>query len=89
MAQAYVDYIKKKNEKKLNDMGSQTNKNITEDSVFNLPNKKIIRLYYSNIYKQKVVSFNISTSKSFIMNREIWNHLKENNILYRIDSFLE
>jgi hypothetical protein len=21
------------------------------------------------------------------MNREIWNHLKENNILYRIDSF--
>jgi hypothetical protein len=43
MAQAYVDYIKKKNEKKLNDMGSQTNKNITEDSVFNLPNKKIIR----------------------------------------------
>ena len=89
MAQAYVDYIKKKNEKKLNDMGSQTNKNITEDSVFNLPNKKIIRLYYSNIYKQNVVSFNISTSKSFIMNREIWNHLKENNILYRIDSFLE
>jgi hypothetical protein len=89
MAQAYVDYIKKKNEKKLNDMGSQTNKNITEDSVFNLPNKKIIRLYYSNIYKQKVVSFNISTSKSFIMNREIWNHLKEDNILYRIDSFLE
>ncbi len=70
-------------------MGSQTNKNITEDSVFNLPNKKIIRSYYSNIYKQKVVSFNISTSKSFIMNREIWNHLKENNILYRIDSFLE
>ena len=89
MAQAYVDYIKKKNEKKLNDMGSQTNKNITEDSVFNLPNKKIIRLYYSNIYKQNVVSFNISTSKSFIMNREIWNHLKENNILYRIDSFLK
>jgi hypothetical protein len=55
----------------MNDMESQTNKNIT-----NLPNKKIIRLYYSNINKQQVVGFNLSSSKSFKLNREIWNYLK-------------
>ena len=32
------------------------------DIVYHLPSNKKIRLYHSNIYKEKVVSFNISTA---------------------------
>jgi hypothetical protein len=55
--------------------------------VYRLPNNKMIRLYYSNIYKEKVVSFNISTSKSFIVNKEIWSHMRK--LLPTIDNHLK
>ena len=43
-------------------------------------------MYYSNIYKENVVSFNISTAKSFIMNKEIWKEMRK--IMPIIDKFL-
>jgi hypothetical protein len=66
MAQAYVNYVKNLEKQKYASVetGSE-NVNI----VYRLPNNKMIRLHYSNIYKEKVVSFNISTSKSFIINK--------------------
>ena len=57
------------------------------DIVYHLPNNKMIRLYYSNVYKEKVVSFNISAAKSFIINKEIW--LEMIKILPQIDNFLK
>ena len=86
MAQAYVNFVRNN---KLNDkqksIGVQTGEN-NLNIVYHLPNNKEVRLYYSNIYKEKVVSFNISTSKSFIINREIWGQMKK--ILPKIDNFL-
>ena len=45
------------------------------DIMYHLPNKKMIRLYYSNIYEEKVVSFKISAAKSFIINKKIWEEM--------------
>ena len=42
------------------------------DIVYHLPKNKMLRLYYSNVYKEKVVSFNISAAKSFIIKKETW-----------------
>jgi hypothetical protein len=84
MAQAYVNYVKNLEKQKTASVqtGSE-NVNI----VYRLPNNKRIRLYYSNIYKEKVVSFTISTSKSFIINKEIWSHMRK--LLQTIDNHLK
>jgi hypothetical protein len=72
MAQAYVNYVKNLEKQKNASVQTGTeNVNI----AYRLPNDKMIRLYCSNIYKERVVSFNISTSRSFIM-PTIDNHLK-------------
>ena len=84
MAQAYFNYVRNL-EKKKNVSVQTGSENV--DIVYRLPNNKMIRLYYSNIYKEKVVSFNISTSKSFIINKEIWSHLKK--LLLTIDNYLK
>ncbi len=83
MAQAYVNYVKNLEKQKYASVqtGSE-NVNI----VYRLPNNKMKRLYYSNIYKVKVVSFNISTSKSFIITKEIWSHMRK--LLLTFDNHL-
>ena len=43
-------------------------------------------MYYANIYKENVVSFTITTAKSFIINKEIWKELRK--IMPIIDKFL-
>jgi hypothetical protein len=73
MAQAYVNYVKNL-EKQKNASVRTGSENV--NIVYRLPNNKMIRLYYSNIYKEKVVSFTISTSKSFILNKVIWSHMR-------------
>jgi hypothetical protein len=84
MAQAYVYYVK--NLEKQKNASVQTGReNI--NIVYRLPNNKMIRLYYSNIYKEKVVIFNISTSKSFIIIKEIWSHTRK--LLPTIDNHLK
>ena len=84
MAQAYVNYVKNlEQQKNASVQTGSENVNI----VYRLPNNKMIRLYYSNIYKEKVVSFNISTSKKFIINKEIWSHMRK--LLSTIDYHLK
>ncbi len=84
MAQAYVNYVKNlEQQKNASVQPGSENVNI----VYCLPNNKMIRLYYLNIYKEKVVSFNISTSKSFIINKEIWSHMRK--LLPTIDNHLK
>ncbi len=74
MAQDYVNYVKNlEQQKNASVQTGSENVNI----VYRLPNNKMIRLYYSNIYKEKVVSFNICTFKSFIINKEIWSHMRK------------
>ncbi len=41
--------------------GVQTGQN--DEMVFYLSNKKSIKLYFSQVYNERVLSFNISTSK--------------------------
>ena len=84
MAQAYVNYVKNL-EKQKNASVQTGSENV--NIVYRLPINKMIRLYYSNIYKEKVVSFNISTSKSFIINKEIWSHMRK--LLPTIDNHLK
>ena len=91
MAQAFLTYENKVrmqrmfNYEKKSNASTQTGSD-NVDIMYHLPNKKVIRLYYSNIYKEKVVSFNISAAKSFIINKEIWEEMKK--ILPQIDNFL-
>ena len=42
-----------------------------QDFVVHLTNKKSIRVYYSNAYKEIVISFNFGT-KSFIFTKLMW-----------------
>ena len=83
MAQAFLTYENKvrmqrifnyENRSKASTQTSSDN----VDIIYHLPNKKMIRLYYSNIYKEKVVSFNISAAKRFIINKEIWAEMIKN-----------
>ena len=39
-----------------------------------LTNKKTARVYFSPAYKEKVLSLNFGTSKSFIITKEMWNN---------------
>jgi len=91
MAQAFLTYENRIKMQRMNfyeesvNVSTQTgDENV--DIVYHLPNNKKIRLYHSNIYKEKVVSFNISTAKSFIINKDIWNEMVK--ILPQIDKFL-
>ncbi len=73
MAQAYVNYVKNLEKQKNASVQTGTeNVNI----VYRLPNNKMIRLYYSNIYKEKVVSFNICFSKKPFDKTQIFNYTK-------------
>ena len=92
MAQAFLTYENKMRMQRMNhyenksDAATQTGSD-NVDILYHLPNNKMIRLYYSNIYKEKVVSFNISAAKSFIINKEIWQEMR--TILPQIDNFLK
>jgi hypothetical protein len=68
MAQAQVDYLKIKNKK---DVATQTSLNDNEFFV-SLSANKYARLYYSESYRDMVLSFNINRSKSFIVTKQMW-----------------
>jgi hypothetical protein len=76
MAQAYV-YNFKNLEKQKNASIQTGSENV--NIVYRLLNKKIIRLYNSNIYKEKIVSFSI--------NKEICSHMRK--LLPTIDNHLK
>ena len=60
---------------KLKSVASQTGN--LNDLIFFLSDNKSIRVYYSNGYKQVVLSFNFG-SKSFIITKSMWRIFKNN-----------
>lgn len=81
MAQAQVDYFKLKNKK---DAITQTGDN--SEFFVSLSENKYAKLYYSESYKELVLSFNINRSKSFIITKSMWKKLRPHILL--IDSQL-
>ena len=81
MAQAQIDFFKKQLEK--------TNNKITQTEIdysIQLNETKHARIYYSKAYKDYVLSFNINSTKSFIITRDMWKIFKLNIIQF--DSIL-
>ena len=44
----------------------------TEENVYYIDNTKCVKMYYSTVYKERVVSLNLSSSKSFIFTKQNW-----------------
>lgn len=88
MAQDFVDmyqaHISNKLFKRSKHASTQTGE--SDDQFYYLPNKKSVRLYVSPVYKERVVSFNICSSKSFIVNKTTWLELKK--LLPKIEQYL-
>ena len=66
---------------KTRDVSTQTGD--SPDFYVSLSKHKHARLYYSQAYKDIVLSFNINHCKSFIITRYMWNRLR--NYIYHID----
>jgi hypothetical protein len=49
----------------------------TDDLNFNLTLKKTVRMYFSQAYKEKVLSLNFGTSKNFIITKHMWQNFKK------------
>ena len=47
------------------------------EKVFLLESNKILKLYYSNVYKENVLAFCISNSKSFLINKKTWKKFRK------------
>ena len=82
MAQAQIDFFKKQLEKTNNNKITQTE----IDYSIQLNETKHARIYYSKVYKDYVLSFNINSTKSFIITRDMWKIFKLNIIQF--DSIL-
>ena len=66
MVEAYVKLFR------LKETGTQT-----DYLNFHLTNKKTVRMYYSQAYKEKVLSLNFGTSKNFIITKHMWKNFKK------------
>lgn len=85
MAQAMVVMeLNRINSLKTKNVGTQTGQN--SEFCVALSQNKIARLYYSEAYKDVVLSFNINNAKSFIITRSMWKILR--NHLFKIDNEL-
>jgi hypothetical protein len=49
----------------------------SEENVFRLSDSKFLKLYYSNVFKQHVVSLTLSSTKSFIFTFKIWKTFRK------------
>ena len=56
------------------------------DFSIQLNDTKHARIYYSKAYKDYVLSFNINSTKSFIITRDMWKVFKLN--IFLIDAIL-
>jgi hypothetical protein len=84
MAQASIDNRHKKHAKRSIGIGTDS------DEVYItclLPNCKMVKMYYSTVYQDRVISFNIAESKSFIMDKINWNYFKQ--LIPSVDAFFE
>jgi hypothetical protein len=57
-----------------NSIGTQTSD--SPDFCVILTNNKMARFYYSKSYRDYVLAFNINSSKSFIITRQMWKILR-------------
>jgi hypothetical protein len=69
MAQAM---IQKQHNKTIKEINKQTHTQLNEEQIYLLGPNKILKLYFSNVYKENVLAFCLSSSKSFIINRQQW-----------------
>ena len=53
---------------------------------FYISKNKTVKLYYSSVYRNKVVGLNISSTKAFILEKQAWQKFK--NLIPIIDNFL-
>ena len=85
MTQATVDLYKQyvKSITKKRSIAIQTGDD--NEHEFYLADKKIVKLYFSPVYKERVISFNLSSSKSFIMNKAVWYQFRK--LVNTIDSY--
>lgn len=60
--------------KQLTDSCCQTG---NSENVFHLTENKTLKLYYSNVYKEKVISLSLSSSKSFIFTLKTWKKFRK------------
>ena len=84
MAQAIIDQRNKQIAMRSIGVGTDS------DEVFitaTLPNRKVVKLYFSSVYQDRVLSLNIAEAKSFIMDKTNWNHFKQ--LIPSIDQFFE
>lgn len=88
MAQAMVVEKYLELEKDFNVLQKTTINSSTKQihTTYYLTNNKTVKFYKSNVYKERVVALSISSSKSFIINKEIWNKLKP--LLPKVEKYL-
>jgi hypothetical protein len=65
MAQAMID-------KRRNYSDSYCQTGNPQENVFRLSDSKFLKFYYSNVFKQHVVSLSLSSTKSFIFTLKLW-----------------
>lgn len=71
--------------RRYNSIGVQTGND--GDLIIYLANNKVAKVYYSNVYKERVLGLNFGTSKSFIMTQLMWKIFK--NHIHEIDELLQ
>jgi len=76
MTQAQID-LHKQLIPKLANLSQATQTESGNEKVFLLESNKIIKLYYSNVYKEIVLAFCISNSKSFLINKKTWKKFRK------------
>ncbi len=86
MAQAAIDQSKK-NRTKTSTWGIQTESDDMNEMITLLANGKEVRLHYSSIYKKRVLSLVLQSGKSFIIDRNSWQSLKD--LSQTIDQFFK
>lgn len=67
MAQVMID----------NNLKNLMNKNDFEAHRISIDEKKYIKLYYSNVYKEKVIAFCGSSGKNYILNKNAWEKISK------------
>jgi hypothetical protein len=83
MTQVQVDLYKKR----IQTLDASIQTNEKKEVFLYFSNNKSGRLYYSTVFREYVLALNISASKSFIMNKNVWNQFKKS--IYLIDNFFE
>jgi hypothetical protein len=84
MAQAIIDQRNKRIATRSIGVGTDSDEVLISAT---LPNRKVVKMYFSSVYQDRVLSLNIAEAKSFIMDRINWNHFKQ--LIPSIDQFFE